>query len=346
MSGRAYDLAVVIGRFQPLHDGHLALLQRALARAPRCALVLGSAHQARTPRAPLDDEERLALLRQALPAAAQGRVQLLTLRDHADPATWTRRLQRAVERRCGPGRVLLVGHLADATGTYQREIPGWDFDEVAAAPAVDAAALAEALYTDAPLPSTGLPACTQAFLAQWRATSPHRKALAEEWRQLRAYREAWSAAPYPPVFVTVDAVVTCAHHVLLIRRAHAPGRGLHAVPGGFIEQRETTWQSALRELAEETHLAVPAAELRQALRAQAVFDDPNRSQRGRTITHAFHFDLGTRPLPAVRADDDAQSVEWVPLAALRAIEDRFHDDHFLMLDHFLGLSGDGEDEAN
>ena len=346
MSAGTHDLAVVIGRFQPLHDGHLALLQRALARAPRCVLVLGSAHQARTPRAPLDDDERLALLRQALPPSAQGRVELLTLRDHADTATWTRRLQRAVERRCGPGRVLLVGHVADATGEYQRGIPGWDFEEVPEVPAVDAALLAEAMYTDAPLPTAGLPAATQAFLAQWRAASPHRASLAEEWRHLRAYREAWAAAPYPPVFVTVDAVVTCAGHVLLIRRAHAPGRGLHAVPGGFIEQRETALQSALRELAEETHLDVPAAELQRALRAQAVFDDPQRSQRGRTITHAFHFDLGAGPLPAVRADDDAQSVEWVPLAALRAIEDRFHDDHFLMLDHFLGLGTDGEDQGN
>jgi len=346
MSAKACDLAVVIGRFQPLHGGHLALLQRALALAPRCVLVLGSAHQARTPRAPLADDERLALLRQALPTEAQGRVQMLTLRDHADAATWTRRLQRTVERHCGPGRVLLVGCVADATGEYQRQIPGWDFEDVAEVPSVDATALAESLYADAPFPTTGLPAATQAFLAQWRATSPHRAALAEEWRHLRAYRQAWAAAPYPPVFVTVDAVVTCADHVLLIRRAHAPGRGLYAVPGGFIEQRETTLQSALRELAEETHFDLPAADLQNALRAQAVFDDPQRSQRGRTITHAFHFDLGTRPLPAVRADDDAQSVEWVPLAALHAIEDRFHDDHFLMLDHFLGLSTDGEDQAD
>ena len=33
-----------------------------------------------------------------------------------------------------------------------------------------------------------------------------------------------------------------------------PGRGLWAVPGGFIEQRESAYQSAVRELAEETHL--------------------------------------------------------------------------------------------
>jgi bifunctional NMN adenylyltransferase/nudix hydrolase len=37
------DLAVVIGRFQPFHQGHLALLEHALRLAPRALLILGSA---------------------------------------------------------------------------------------------------------------------------------------------------------------------------------------------------------------------------------------------------------------------------------------------------------------
>jgi bifunctional NMN adenylyltransferase/nudix hydrolase len=183
------------------------------------------------------------------------------------------------------------------------------------------------------------PASTTEFMRAWAAL-PHYAELAEEWRQLRAYKEAWSAAPYPPVFVTVDTVVRCAGHVLLIRRAHAPGKGLHAVPGGFIEQRETAYQSALRELEEETHLALLPDTLRQCLKATAVFDHPDRSLRGRTITHAHYFDLGERELPEVRADDDAQAVEWVPIASLKDREDQFLDDHFHMLDHFLGLTAD------
>ena len=38
-----------------------------------------------------------------------------------------------------------------------------------------------------------------------------------------------------------------------------------------------------------------------ALVGVAVFDHPDRSQRGRTITHAHYFDLKTRQLPAVTA---------------------------------------------
>jgi bifunctional NMN adenylyltransferase/nudix hydrolase len=111
-----------------------------------------------------------------------------------------------------------------------------------------------------------------------------------------------------------------------------------AGPGGFIEQRETVWQSCLRELAEETHCELPESHMRDALQSVAVFDHPDRSQRGRTITHAHYFDLGDAPFPAVRADDDAMQVEWVPVEKLAAMEEEFFEDHFHMLDHFLVLT--------
>ena len=60
--------------------------------------------------------------------------------------------------------------------------------------------------------------------------------------------------------------------VLLIRRAHAPGRGLLALPGGFLEPHDTLWQSCLRELSEETHCDLPPEALAQAIRR--LLDDP------------------------------------------------------------------------
>lgn len=84
---------------------------------------------------------------------------------------------------------------------------------------------------------------------------------------------------------------------------------------------------------------VPEATLRAALQSVAVFDHPDRSQRGRTITHAHYFDLGTAPLPAVQADDDALQAEWIPVGQIAALEAEFFEDHFHMLDHFLQITG-------
>jgi bifunctional NMN adenylyltransferase/nudix hydrolase len=357
LSAQPANVAVLVGRFQPVHDAHLSLLARALEIAPRCVVVVGSAFQARTPKNPFTWTERAQMIRLALPESDRARVDVVPMRDYYDEARWVGAVRDAVDAQLAAEgaepspRIALVGHFKDATSSYLAGFPGWTLVSVDRVPGAGATQLRDALFDSVPedahatpmLDATlaafvdQAPPSTVAFLRAWTAL-PFFAELAIEWRMLKRYKQAWRAAPYTPTFVTVDAVLQCAGHVLLIRRGKAPGRGLLAVPGGFIEIRETTWQSCLRELEEETHLKLLEETMRRSLRSVAVFDHPDRSQRGRTITHAHHFDLGERELPEVRADDDAAAVEWVPVADLAAMEDRFFDDHFHMLDHFLGLT--------
>jgi bifunctional NMN adenylyltransferase/nudix hydrolase len=350
----SHGIAVYVGRFQPFHLGHLALLTQALSMAPLCVVVLGSANQARTPKNPFTWQERAEMIRLALPPQDRARLRFLPVRDYYDEARWVGAVRRGVDAISVaeadlPSRdVSLVGHFKDATSDYLRSFPGWSVTSVERVTAADGTHLRDALFSAAPQNPEAtfsamvdlVPPSTIDFLRAW-VCLPFFATLAEEWRMLRQYKQDWAQAPYPPVFVTVDAVVRCAGHVLLIRRGKAPGRGLHAVPGGFIEQRETVYQSAVRELKEETRLTLLDMTMRQSLKSVAVFDHPDRSLRGRTITHAHFFDLGERELPEVQADDDAQSVEWVPIERLPSLEDTFHDDHFHMLDHFLGLTEEG-----
>ncbi len=342
-----HDTALLIGRFEPVHSGHLALLQEALRQAPQVIVVVGSAWQARSPKNPFTWQEREAMLLDALPEADRVRVQVLPVRDYYNEAVWVQAVRAGVAERTQPGaRIALVGHFKDATSSYLRAFPSWTLVDLPRQGGMDATTIRDAYFGATPA-SVGealaplaaeIPTSTLAALQQFAQTA-HYPALQEEWRMLRRYREAWAAAPYPPVFVTVDAVLRCQDHVLLIRRAHAPGKGQLAVPGGFIEQRETVWQSCLRELVEETHCDLPEAHMRAALQSVAVFDHPDRSQRGRTLTHAHYFDLGDVPFPNVQADDDALHVEWVPIAHIAALEAEFFEDHFHMLDHFLEITG-------
>jgi bifunctional NMN adenylyltransferase/nudix hydrolase len=366
----APDAAVFIGRFQPFHSGHLALLREALAIAPLAVVVLGSAWQARSPKNPFTWEERAEMIGLAVAEAdgpaARARLRFLPVRDLFDEARWQDAVRRGVEgllAREGAGgggapSVALVGHFKDATSDYLRGFPGWRLRSLPRSGPTDATAVrnvyfgctGEPAHGGAPLDPSQLDACLAALTGQvppavravlraWAAL-PQYAALAEEWRMLQRYRAAWAAAPHPPVFVTVDAVVRCGAHVLLIQRGAAPGRGQWAVPGGFLEPRETLWQSALRELEEETGLRLPEAGMRACLRAVAVFDHPDRSQRGRTLTHAHFFDLGERPAPALRAGDDAATARWMPLDRLPALEPECFEDHFHMLDHFLRIVRD------
>jgi bifunctional NMN adenylyltransferase/nudix hydrolase len=131
------------------------------------------------------------------------------------------------------------------------------------------------------------------------------------------------------VFTTVDAVVLHSGQVLLVRRGAQPGRGLLALPGGFLEPEgdRSLRAGALRELREETAIQVPDPVLARAIVAERAFDHPERSQRGRTITHAVRIDLVSGPLPAVRGGDDASHALWVPLAHVLEHPEELFEDH-------------------
>jgi bifunctional NMN adenylyltransferase/nudix hydrolase len=178
-----------------------------------------------------------------------------------------------------------------------------------------------------------LPPSTRSFLASYR-TGPHFAALADELRYIERFRDSWRAAPYPPILVTTDAVVVHEAHLLLVRRARPPGKHLWALPGGFVDQDETLLEGCLRELQEETGLALPATAMQRALRAQRVFDAPHRSLRGRTITHVFRFDLGGAR-PPVQAGDDAAEAQWAPLAGFEHMQADMFEDHYHIAQRML-----------
>jgi bifunctional NMN adenylyltransferase/nudix hydrolase len=261
------DIAVLVGRFQPFHNAHQELVKRALGVASQCVIVMGSAYQARTPKNPFSWTERAEMIRLTLSAEERKRVRFLPIRDYYDETRWLGAVRDGVATMVDNNdsspqpKVALIGHFKDATSEYLRGFPGWELVTVDRLQVADGKHLRDALFgsdrlnVDSTLAAMidQVPSTTLEFLRAWVAL-PFFDGLVEEWRMLRQYQDAWRSAPYPPVFVTVDAIVRCADHLLLIQRGKAPGRGLYAVPGGFIEQRETAYQSAVRELIEETHL--------------------------------------------------------------------------------------------
>lgn len=340
-----HDAAVLIGRFQPVHNGHLALLREALAHARQVVVIVGSAFQARSPRNPFTWEERAQLLMTSVGDADAHRLTVLPVRDYYDEPHWAQAVRQAVAAHTGVGaRIALVGHFKDASSSYLDAFPGWELLRMPRQGAMDSTTLRDAYFgaTTATLAqvlascANQVPPATITLLTRL-AAQPEYTALQQEWRALARYRASWAGAPYPPVFVTVDALVCCRDQILLVRRGRAPGKGLWALPGGFLEPNDTLWQSCLRELAEETGYAPPPALLQAALRGVRVFDHPHRSQRGRTITHVHHFELPDAAPPPVTGGDDAAAAQWLPIGALPGMETAFFEDHFHIVDAMLHL---------
>ena len=119
---------------------------------------------------------------------------------------------------------------------------------------------------------------------------------------------------HPRPAVSVDIVLfqkkNGEYQVLLIKRAQDPFRGSYALPGGFVEMKESQEQAAERELREETGL--------QKIKLEQVhtFSDPNRDPRTRVITTAYSAVIENEGQIHPQAGSDAADVGWFYLSDL------------------------------
>lgn len=348
------SLAVCIGRFQPVHLAHLEMIRRALAMADQVLVVIGSAYRAPTPRNPFTWETRSEMLLQSLNPDERSRVTVLPLRDYFDTDRWSRNLAKivtnfATDHGIESSNVLLVTRLEQSFVYDHACLASWQHVKLDRFAEIDSSSIRACLFSQAHDNNSNafskyaiadlvdlLPSQVLKTIEHWTTQEPFR-VLADEWLMLHQYKESWRLAPYTPIFVTADSVVKCRDKVLLVERGKAPGKGLWALPGGFLEPHELIFRSALRELAEETCIDVDAQELESHCKRSFVCDHPNRSERGRIITHAYFFDLGSRILPQVTAADDANHVVWMDISKIAELESQFHDDHFMILDRCLGI---------
>ena len=342
------DYIVFIGRFQPYHLGHQAVLRQAISLAKKKVIVLiGSAYASRSIKNPFTLSERTAMILQDLSIAEMSKVTFKGLDDFKyNDLKWIEEVQSKVAaaiRLDGwtdyPPTVSMIGLDKDRSTQYLNWFPAWE--QIQAQPfgqgsSFDATSIRRCLFSGMSMDFVRgvLPTSTFEAIEQLKTTEPW-KNLVDEFEFVNTYKKSWAAAPYAPTFVTVDAVVFVAGHVLMIKRGANPGKGLWALPGGFLNQEELIVDAMIRELREETRLKVPTGVLRGSIFAEKVFDHPDRSLRGRTITHAFGINLkDEKEFPKVKGDDDAAEAAWLPTATLDRT--KIFEDHLDIIQSFKG----------
>jgi bifunctional NMN adenylyltransferase/nudix hydrolase len=351
------DVAVYIGRFQPYHHGHHATIKQALEGAKQLVVLIGSANSARTAKNPFTWQERRDMISACLSEDERARVTFHPLRDFRyDDNYWIASVVNTVREVHGHHvQTALIGYHKDASSYYLHLFPDWHAIPMSPVPNTDATEIRR-LYFDGKGYEHMVPRPVAEWMnsfatGEWREEQPGGGVtltvirdytrrefvrLQEEHWFIREYRKQWAGTPYPPTFVTADAVVTCSGHVLVVTRKDAPGKGLLAVPGGFIRDDETLEAAVIRELKEETKIPVGAwnDKTQVQLLDRRVFDNPGRSLRGRTITHAFHYHLSDRFAPPVKGGDDALTARWMPIRDANAQETAFFEDHWEIIDYF------------
>jgi len=246
---------VLIGRFQPFHSEHKRLIDSAMIGANKIIIIIGSANQPRSIKNPWTFQERKNMILACYPYG--DKLVIEPLRDISyNDQQWAAGVQKIVNQNTSELDIIeLIGHEKDETSFYLRMFPQWSRIDHKMDDSVSATSVRDLYFSGASpkLYSGALPNTTNAALSLFRAGEDYLK-LAREYEHIKKYKKSWLAAPYAPTFVTSDAVVVQSGHVLMVVRGAAPGEGLLALPGGFVNQAERIEDGMLRELREETRL--------------------------------------------------------------------------------------------
>lgn len=336
---KKFNAIVFIGRFQPLHNAHVEIIRRAAELAEKVIIVVGSANQPRTFKNPFSYGEREYLIQDTYEFGTPLIVASNYDTIYNDNA-WVVRIQNIVAKHTNKkDKIGIIGHKKDESSFYLDMFPQWELVEVDLIEDLSASQIRQLYFTKDYNPNfirSVVPDNVLEYLNKFAKTEEYEQIL-REIEFVNKYKSQYASFPYPPTFVTVDAVVVQSGHILMIQRRAEPGRGLLALPGGFLDANsdKSLEDAMLRELREETCLKVPTPVLRGNIAETKVFDAIERSTRGRTITHAFHVKLPTGELPKVKKGSDAAAAKWIPISEINS-SDCF-EDHYEIINYFTGV---------
>ena len=113
---------------------------------------------------------------------------------------------------------------------------------------------------------------------------------------------------------TVDAVIQDDdQNIILVKRRYAPYKDKYALPGGFIKYNEDPEQAIIREVREETNLAV------EIINKIGTYDQKGRDPRGKIVSTAFKCNL-VRDLSKMMGGDDAAVAEAIPVEKVKSMD--------------------------
>jgi bifunctional NMN adenylyltransferase/nudix hydrolase len=339
---KKYQIAIYIGRFQPFHVAHQKIVEESLKIADKVIFVIGSDLSPRTIKNPFTADERIDLIKLNL-KQYEDRLHFVKCRDYLyNNNIWFSHVENKVKEVISENEtnICLVGSLKDDSSFYLKMFPKWKkeiFYYNKKNDIISATDIRDYLFTfENNFDNTDISDITKKWLLQF---IDEKKSiflnLKDEYNYIKKYKESWSKTPFPVIFQTVDAVVFKSAHVLVIKRGFNPGKGTFALPGGFIKENETLLNACVRELYEETSILYPKQDLIDAYANSKCFDAPSRSLRGRTVTQAFNFNLGTGDLPNVKGGDDAKEAFWMSFSEVSKNINNFFEDHAHIIEHFM-----------
>lgn len=357
MSKQTY---VYIGRFQPFHNGHYKVCKYALEKADNLVILIGSTEKARDIRNPFSFKERESLILTSLDhllsnylnRGIKKKITILGIEDSPyNNNKWLLDIQQAVSGiEQNDLNITLTGFKKSETGDYLNYFPQWKNDFISHEnyeKNIHATEIRNLYFSSTcdyksidDFNLFPIPFKTKEFLFKFSIANKQEYInLKNEFNFIIKYRSQFENLKYKVPFLTADSLVVCCGHILLVERKNYPGKGLLAIPGGFVDSSLDYDQVScgLRELREETKLKVPMPVLKGSITKTLDFSDPERSLRWRIFTKAILIMLPDTQLPKVKGGDDAKNAFWMPISKIILNKDKFFEDHYYIIQTMLSI---------
>jgi len=273
-----YTVGVIVARFQcaSLHEAHKELIDTVLSNHPKVMIFLGLSPVRGSIYDPLDFQPRKQMILEAYPHDKFPNLSIGYVKDNRSDSDWSTKLDENIRTEMGPNDTVVLYGSRDSFLTHYTG--KFDVRELQSTRYVSGTEL-------------------RAKIAQAPQNNP----------QFRAGAIWATAQRYPLVYSTVDILVfdPKERRVLLARK---PLESQYRFVGGFADPKDDSFEvSALRELSEETGLAVGLVGLRYV--GSKKVDDwryaNNPSEK--IMTHLY---VGVYSMGCPKANDDIAEVRW------------------------------------
>jgi bifunctional NMN adenylyltransferase/nudix hydrolase len=337
-----YTACVFIGRFQPVHAGHLKIIRLALKQSKILIIVVGSHKRSPSIRQPWSSSQRIQMIKMCLKKEELKRIYFLPIRDRLySEFVWNQNIiqevHNLIQKKLFTNKlnnsqfeIALIGHNKDSTSYYLKNFPHWNFIETGNFSNINSTDFRKNYFTKQKPSYKYIPLKIREKLEKFRNTKIY-SILKQEFNFVERAKEKSKNS----MFFIANSLILCGNYILLIQRKNFPGKNLYALPGGHVENGEKPLNAGIRELYEETNIQIEEKILLKNFKSEHNYNHPERNPVGESCAYVFFYSLPFLQCPNVTAGDDALKAEWILIDELSSLENYFFADHYQIIQILL-----------
>ena len=289
-----------VGRFQPFHNGHKYLIEKALEEVDELIIGIGSSQFGYTKNNPFTFEERAMMIDEQL----KGNYKIFPIPDINDYPRWVSHVEDIV----GEFDIVYAGRGSDITQKCFRE-KGYNIRYVDDEIKISATEIRNMMASD----------------NGWKKHLPEStNKIISDKKGIERMKYLFDNYKYDKPSFTVDGIIKYDDQIVFIERGMGPYKGKLAFPGGHVDPFENPEEAIKREILEETGL-----DFNIKGKLEKVFCEKDRDPRGWTVSLVYYGE----GIGELEAGDDAAKVILVPLE--KALKEKLAFDHINMLRNYF-----------